>query len=111
LALLYLSAWSFFGEPEAGGVGLLPCPIHSLTGVSCPGCGITRACLSLVQGDLVSAWSYHPFAFFLVPLAVLVFFAPGPTRKVWRTSPRWLRGTFVGAGLVCLLGLWIVRLL
>ncbi len=36
------------------------CPIKFLTGVSCPGCGMTRACVCLAKGDIRSAWDFHP---------------------------------------------------
>ena len=49
---------------------LTGCPIHRLTGVPCPGCGMSRALFSLVKFDFAGAWYYHPMAFFL-PLPVL----------------------------------------
>ena len=47
------------------------CPIKFLTGISCAGCGMTRAYLSLIRGDVSGAFSYHPL-FILPPLAVLI---------------------------------------
>ena len=38
----------------------LPCPIKYLTGISCPGCGMTRALWSLATLDLSAALHYHP---------------------------------------------------
>lgn len=38
----------------------IACPINRLTGLKCPGCGVTRMCLSLMSGDLAAAWSYNP---------------------------------------------------
>ena len=49
----------------------LPCPILWITGVSCPGCGITRACLFLVQLNIGAAVYYNP-AVFAVILAVVL---------------------------------------
>ena len=49
----------------------LPCPIQYLTGISCPGCGMTRALWSLVTLDPDSAWHYHPAVFALIPATVL----------------------------------------
>jgi hypothetical protein len=53
-------------------VGLrISCPIHSLTGVFCPGCGSTRAVRALLGGDLQLA--FHNNALFLIsPVLVLV---------------------------------------
>lgn len=51
------------------GVG---CPIKFITGISCMGCGMTRAWLSILHLDLRSAFYYHPG--FLLPLAALFLF-------------------------------------
>lgn len=44
------------------------CPQKAFLGVSCPGCGMTRAYLQLLQGNIRGAFSYHP-AFWIVPIA------------------------------------------
>lgn len=49
------------------------CPIKAVTGVSCAGCGMTRAWLAALAGDWAEAFFYHPL-FWMVPPAVLVFF-------------------------------------
>ena len=36
------------------------CPIRFLTGISCAGCGMSRAWLSLLRLDLAGALYYHP---------------------------------------------------
>ncbi len=36
------------------------CPIKYLTGISCPGCGMTRAFISLAKLDFEKAFYYHP---------------------------------------------------
>lgn len=42
------------------------CVIHSLFGIYCPGCGGTRAVITLLHGQfLKSAW-YHPFVMYTV---------------------------------------------
>lgn len=35
------------------------CPVKALTGLDCPGCGITRACASLAHGDLYHAADHN----------------------------------------------------
>lgn len=47
------------------------CPILFFTGISCLGCGMTRACISMLQLDFISAFRYHPLCF-LLPLAVII---------------------------------------
>lgn len=49
------------------------CPIKFVTGISCLGCGMTRAWLSVLRLDFAAAFYYHPL--FLLPLvAVIVYF-------------------------------------
>lgn len=47
------------------------CPIRLLTGIPCPGCGLSRAWLSFLHLDVVQAFRYHPL-FWGIPL-LLVF--------------------------------------
>lgn len=57
-----------YGLSALLGIG---CPIKFITGISCMGCGMTRAWLSVLHLDFKSAFYYHP-AFWLPPL-VLIF--------------------------------------
>lgn len=36
------------------------CPVWLLFGVPCPGCGITRAYLTLLKGDVAGAFAWNP---------------------------------------------------
>lgn len=47
---------------------LYKCPFDYIFGISCPGCGMTRALLALLRFDLLSAFYYHP----LFPLAIIL---------------------------------------
>lgn len=38
----------------------LPCPIYYITGISCPGCGMTRALFAALRLDFAAAFHYHP---------------------------------------------------
>lgn len=49
------------------------CPIKFVTGISCMGCGMTRAWLSVLRLDLKSAFYYHP-AFWLPPPVLLLLY-------------------------------------
>lgn len=46
------------------------CPIKMFTGISCPGCGMTRAWVALFRLNIEKAWYFHPL--FIVPFIVLV---------------------------------------
>lgn len=50
----------------------ITCPIKFLTGVSCAGCGTTRAWLSLLKGDIQNAFYYHPL-FWMPPIALFLY--------------------------------------
>ena len=44
----------------------IPCPIKWLTGISCPGCGMTRSVLALLRLDFSAALQLHPLVFYLL---------------------------------------------
>lgn len=46
------------------------CPIKYFTGISCAGCGMTRAWLSILRLDFLSAFYYHPL-FWIPPIAIV----------------------------------------
>lgn len=45
----------------------IPCPLHAVTGLYCPGCGITRMCLALLRLDLHGAWQANAMMLLLLP--------------------------------------------
>lgn len=47
------------------------CPFKALTGLPCPGCGMTHAFLALGRLDFSGAWNANPLAFPLAALAAL----------------------------------------
>lgn len=47
------------------------CPFKALTGLPCPGCGMTHAFLALGRLDLAGAWAANPLVFPLAALAAL----------------------------------------
>lgn len=50
----------------------LGCPIRLLTGIACPGCGMTRALVALLRLDFSLALEMHPLVL-LVPVAVIIY--------------------------------------
>ena len=49
------------------------CPIKFFTGISCLGCGMSRAAFSLLQFDICQAVHYHPLIFLMPVTAVVLF--------------------------------------
>ena len=47
------------------------CPFRALTGYSCPGCGMTRACILAVHGHWWSSLEHNPFGLPLLAGAIL----------------------------------------
>ena len=47
------------------------CPIKFITGISCAGCGMSRAWIALLHFNIHEAFMYHPL-FFLPPVVVIV---------------------------------------
>ena len=52
---------------------VINCVFSSLLGISCMGCGLTRACLSIMQGDIINAIKYNIGLFILNPLILYMF--------------------------------------
>ncbi|MCU1428195.1 MAG: hypothetical protein JWL83_2195 [Actinomycetia bacterium] len=63
------------------------CPLRSLTGIPCPFCGMTRAVVAAVHGDLVASLRFNPAGVLLVALAIAMVIG-------WRAQrvrlPAWL---------------------
>ena len=51
------------------------CLIKLITGFPCPGCGITRAYLSILNLNFKDAWNYHPLFWFIPPVVVFIILA------------------------------------
>lgn len=49
----------------------LGCPVRRFLGVPCPGCGMGRAHLELLQGNIREAFSFHPLFLLAIPLIFL----------------------------------------
>lgn len=53
-------------------VGNIPCPILFFTGISCAGCGMSRAWLCLLRLDIKGAFHYHPL-FWIPPVFCMLY--------------------------------------
>ncbi len=62
----------------------LKCPIHSTTGIYCPGCGGQRWLASLLHGDFVAAWNYNQLLS-LSPLLAIAYYLIAKAKPGKRT--------------------------
>ncbi len=68
LAVAAGSAVVWFFNPS--NVNFLPvCPLYSMTGLACPGCGLTRGFHALFHGDILTSLDFNA----LLPLFCLIF--------------------------------------
>lgn len=51
----------------------IPCVFNHVTGLYCPGCGMTRASLALFSGDIYQSFRYNMLIFILLPLLILFY--------------------------------------
>ena len=63
------------------GLGI-PCLFHVITGLKCPGCGISRMFLCLLAGDVDGAFAANPFLLATSPF--LLFEIAYVTAKRWQ---------------------------
>lgn len=76
----------------------MPCPILHFIGIPCPGCGMTRALLSVLKLELASAFDFH-YMFWSLPLLYLFFLCDGRLFKNKYVNMAVL--TAMGVGFVC----------
>lgn len=61
------------------------CPIKFFTGISCLGCGMSRAAISLLSFDVQQAVYYHPLIFLMPVTAVILLLRNRLPKKVCST--------------------------
>jgi len=50
---------------------MLPCPVKQTIGFNCPGCGMQRAIIELLQGNIIESFQSYPA---LLPLIAMFIF-------------------------------------
>ena len=94
------------------------CPLASTFGVPCPGCGLTRATLALLHGNVRAALHFHPLVFLLAPLFIGFMASAAlellrdPTKPRRPPLVRWnsrLVSIAAACVLVLSLGTWLAR--
>ena len=82
------------------------CPFKFVTGIPCPGCGMTRAFLAIAEADFISAFDHNPFS---IPFFVLTVLS---ALNVRIAPPEKIKARFYAASLITVIIWWVsVRLL
>lgn len=117
--LLWLAAGAaaaavFFGVGWGlpNGLGFSVCAFKAITGIPCPGCGLTRAMAALARGELILSLHFHPFAPLFAAQAAALWVAIGASIVRHRpfNIPSRLVGHLIAWQGAALLALWIGRL-
>ena len=84
------------------------CPLRALTGVPCPGCGITRALCLCAHGHVWEAITvYHP----VVPLVVIALVGAATYGlRFGKPIPERIAAPFAYVTIAFLLAVWVARM-
>lgn len=106
-ALLYVRAF----DPSIPGAAVyLSCPFNNLTGLYCPGCGMTRGLHQLTHGHFLTALNYNVLITLLIPVAAYTLISYGLVAARGRGLPLFFtRPVYVKALFWIMLAFWVLR--
>ncbi|MFM2238334.1 MAG: hypothetical protein RL389_681, partial [Actinomycetota bacterium] len=81
----------------------IPCVFNYATGLQCPGCGLTRASLAILRGDIQAAYGFNQLVFYAPIFLVALYFANRSKHA------KLLRSVLVVIGATATLGFLLVR--
>lgn len=73
-----------------GGLGFQACMLHKMSGLPCPGCGLTRSVTNILHGNFELAWAYNPFGYLFAGVFVVLaagLFVPRGLVRRWEEEP------------------------
>ena len=73
----------------------LACPLRSITGIPCPLCGMTRACVAALHGHLGASLAFNPVGVLVVIAAVVAVLRPQMLSRI--RLPIWTVVVTLGA--------------
>ena len=78
------------------------CVVRYMTGIPCPGCGMSRACVSLLMLDFEKAFRYHPMVYAL-PIFIALY--------IWARCKGKSGNAVLWVGGICFVITYLVRVL
>jgi hypothetical protein len=106
-ALALSFAWRPSGLPNVD-----VCFFHRLTGLPCPGCGLTHSFCGISHGSFAAAWACNPFGYLFYGIAVILLLRPLLGRHYEYYERLILRPRVVSVGVPALVGaMWVFGVL
>ena len=109
---LLASAAAYLFVFEPGRTGIFPaCPFRALTGLTCPGCGSTRALHQLLHGNFVAAFELNPLMVLVLPILGYALIAYTRSAITGHRMPQQfsLSPKYGWVLTVLILGFWVFR--
>ena len=98
----------YFGFVSLTKIGI-PCPFRLITGLQCPGCGISRMLMAGIRLDFVSAFHYNPVVFLTSPILLfLILLSDLDYIRTGRSSANRFQAVWI-AELAILLAFGVIR--
>ncbi len=70
-ACIAFTVYVYFSDPFQEGGTVTLCAFHRLTGLDCPGCGMTRAAWLLMHGHPIESFKMNPFLWIIFVAAYM----------------------------------------
>ena len=91
----------------------LPCLFYKRTGIYCPGCGCTRATISLIKGNIIPSLYYNPVILYSAVIFVWAILSyiirPFIKKEKWNIFLFRYSDWYVWIGLILFLGTFVIR--
>lgn len=87
----------------------IPCVFYEVTGLLCPGCGVTRMMESLIRLDFGAAFGWNPVLFCLLPVWAVSYIVYLAARPKCLMQDGWLFRVIAYGSIAVLLIFGVVR--
>ena len=106
LLIVFYIIYVLIGKPP-----IFNCWIYEKFGIYCPGCGCTRAVISLFQGHIIKSIYYNPTVLYAV-IVLIIYLVGNTIAKVLKREPKYIlkyTPVLIYIGIFILIGTCIVK--